>query len=128
MRQLLAEGFVHNRARMLAASYLVKDLGVDWRVGAAHFADWLTDADLANNTGNWQWVAGTGNDTRPNRHFNLIRQAHRFDPDGSYVRRYVPELADVKAPGVHEPWRLSVAERERLVYPAPLHLGPSWGG
>ncbi len=128
MRQLLAEGFVHNRARMLAASYLVKDLGLDWRVGAAHFADWLTDADLANNAGNWQWVAGTGNDTRPNRRFNLVRQAHRFDPDGSYVRRYVPELAGVKPPHLHEPWRLSVLERKRLDYPAPLHRGLNWGG
>lgn len=128
MRQLLAEGFVHNRARMLAASYLVKNLGLDWRVGAAHFADWLTDADLANNAGNWQWAAGTGNDTRPNRRFNFTRQAHRFDPDGSYIRRYVRELSALQPPDVQEPWRLPVAERRRLNYPDPLCLGASGEG
>ena len=127
MRQLRAEGFVHNRARMLAASYLVKDLGLDWRIGAAHFADWLTDADVANNSGNWQWVAGTGNDTRPNRHFNLIRQARRHDPEGAYVRRYVEELAGVPGGAVHEPWRLPTAERRRLGYPAPRRAGSGRG-
>jgi deoxyribodipyrimidine photo-lyase len=89
MRQLRAEGWMHNRARLLVASYLTRDLGVHWKVGADHFMDWLVDADVANNYGNWQWVAGTGNDTRPNRRFNLLRQARRFDPDGDYVRRYV---------------------------------------
>ncbi len=105
MRQLRAEGWMHNRARLLVASYLTRDLGVHWRVGADHFMDWLVDADVANNYGNWQWVAGTGNDTRPNRRFNLLRQARRFDPDGDYVRRYVPELADVPGPAVHQPHR-----------------------
>jgi deoxyribodipyrimidine photo-lyase len=119
MRQLLAEGFMHNRARMLTASFLVKDLGIDWRLGARHFLDWLVDADVANNSGNWQWIAGTGNDTRPNRRFNLTRQARRHDPDGSYVRRYVPELADVAGAAVHEPWRLPAARRARLGYPDP---------
>jgi deoxyribodipyrimidine photo-lyase len=128
MRQLRAEGFVHNRARMLASSYLVKDLGLDWRIGAAHYADWLTDADVANNSGNWQWVAGTGNDTRPNRRFNLIRQARRHDPDGTYVRRYVDELAAVSGRAVHEPWRLPAAQRRTLDYPEPLRGGPRLGG
>jgi deoxyribodipyrimidine photo-lyase len=103
MRQLMAEGWMHNRARLLVASYLTRDRGMHWRVGADHFMDWLADADVANNYGNWQWVAGTGNDTRPNRRFNLLRQAQRFDPDGDYVRRYVPELADVAGSTIHQP-------------------------
>jgi deoxyribodipyrimidine photo-lyase len=88
MRQLLAEGWMHNRARLITASYLTKDLGVDWREGAAHFDAHLLDADVANNYGNWQWVAGTGNDSRPRRKFNPERQQQRFDPDGEYVRRW----------------------------------------
>jgi deoxyribodipyrimidine photo-lyase len=120
MRQLLAEGFMHNRARMLTAFFLVKELDIDWRWGAHHFRDWLVDADVANNSGNWQWVAGTGNDTRPNRRYNLIRQARRHDPDGTYVRRYVRELAAVEGGAVHEPWCLPRASRARLEYPDPL--------
>ena len=120
MRQLLDEGFVHNRARMLAAAFLVKELGIDWRLGARHFFDWLVDADVANNSGNWQWIAGTGNDTRPNRRFNLIRQARRHDPEGAYVRRYVPELAGIAGPAVHEPWRLPPARRDALAYPEAI--------
>jgi deoxyribodipyrimidine photo-lyase len=91
MRQLLREGWMHNRARLLTASFLTKDLRIDWRLGARHFFDLLVDGDLANNVGNWQWVAGTGADTRPNRILNPWRQAARLDPDGRYVRRYVPE-------------------------------------
>jgi deoxyribodipyrimidine photo-lyase len=120
MRQLLAEGWMHNRARLITASFLTKTLGLDWRHGAAHFFHWLVDGDVANNAGNWQWVAGTGNDTRPNRVLNPIRQAYRFDPDGEYVRRHVPELAAVPGRAVHEPWRLSRAEHAGLDYPAPL--------
>ena len=88
MRQLLEEGFMHGRARLVAASHLTKTLNIDWRAGAAHFAELLTDGDVASNTGNWQWAAGTGADTRPNRILNPARQAARYDPDGSYVRRY----------------------------------------
>jgi len=91
MRQLLAEGFMHNRARLITASYLTKQLELDWREGAAWFASLLLDADIANNWGNWQWVAGTGNDTKPYRRFNPERQAERFDPDGEYRRRYLTE-------------------------------------
>jgi deoxyribodipyrimidine photo-lyase len=90
MRQLLAEGWMPNRARLICAGYLVKTLGLDWRDGAAWFARHLVDLDEANNWGNWQWTAGTGNDTRPNRGFNHARQAERFDPDGSYRRRWGP--------------------------------------
>jgi deoxyribodipyrimidine photo-lyase len=120
MRQLAREGFMHNRARMVVASFLTKTLYIDWRRGAAHFASLLLDADVANNVGNWQWVAGTGNDTRPNRVLNPLRQAERFDRQGDYVRRYVPELADVEGRAVHQPWLLSAAERRALGYPAPI--------
>lgn len=105
MRQLRAEGFMHNRARMVTASFLAKHLYLDWRDGARHFESLLVDGDLANNRLNWQWVAGTGADTRPNRVFNPTRQAQRYDPSGNYVRRWVPELAHLDGPGVHEPWR-----------------------
>ena len=120
MRQLAREGRMHNRARMIAASFLVKDLYLDWRWGARHFWDLLTDGEIANNAGNWQWVAGTGNDTRPNRVFNPVRQAHRFDPEGDYVRRYVRELEALEGAAVHEPWLLEAGRRSRLDYPAPI--------
>jgi deoxyribodipyrimidine photo-lyase len=120
MRQLLAEGYMHNRARLVVGSFLTKTLYLDWRLGAAHFASLLADADVANNVGNWQWIAGTGNDTRPNRVLNPLRQAKRFDPDGTYVRRYVGELAAIDGRAVHEPWRLPARERRALGYPAPL--------
>jgi deoxyribodipyrimidine photo-lyase len=117
MRQLAAEGYMHNRARLLTASFLSKQLNIHWTEGARHFFDLLVDGDIANNAGNWQWVAGTGNDTRPNRQFNLLRQAQRFDADGDYVRRYVPELASVEGSAVHAPWKLN---RQPGGYPAPL--------
>jgi deoxyribodipyrimidine photo-lyase len=120
MRQLALEGWMHNRARLVVASFLTKDLGIDWRAGARHFLDLLVDGDLANNSGNWQWVAGTGNDARPNRIFNPLRQAQRFDPDGDYVRRYVPELRDIGGAEVHAPWLLDDDLRGRLDYPDPL--------
>jgi deoxyribodipyrimidine photo-lyase len=120
MRQLAREGFLPNRARLIVASFLTKTLGIDWREGAAHFERLLVDADLANNVGNWQWVAGTGNDTRPNRILNPIRQAHRFDADGSYVRRWVPELAELEGKAIHEPWTLEDELRDELDYPAPV--------
>jgi deoxyribodipyrimidine photo-lyase len=120
MRQLAREGFMHNRTRMVVASFLTKTMGLDWRLGAAHFESLLADADLANNSGNWQWVAGTGNDTRPNRVLNPLRQASRFDPEGAYVRRYVPELAAVEGSAVHEPWKLAEHVRADLDYPEPI--------
>ena len=120
MRQLTAEGWMHNRARMLAASFLTKTLYVDWRLGARHFLDLLVDGDVANNQLNWQWVAGTGADTRPNRVLNPLRQAHRFDPAGDYVRRYVPELRSVAGAAVHQPWKMPDHARDGLDYPAPI--------
>ena len=120
MRQLAAEGFMHNRARMITASFLTRTLGIDWRHGYRHFAALLADGDVANNGGNWQWVAGTGNNTRPNRVLNPLRQAHRFDRDGDYVRRYVPELSGLTRQYVHTPWKLPADDRDRLDYPHPL--------
>ena len=89
MHQLRHEGWVHNRARLVAASYLTKTLGVDWRRGASHYLHWLVDGDIVNNSANWQWVAGTGTDTRPNRVLNPFRQAGRHDPDGAYVAQHL---------------------------------------
>ena len=89
MAQLRHEGWVHNRARLVAASYLTKTLGVDWRRGAEHYLHWLVDGDIVNNSANWQWVAGTGTDTRPNRVLNPYRQAARCDPGGAYVARHL---------------------------------------
>lgn len=120
MRQLRHEGWMHNRGRLLTASFLAKTLYVDWRVGARHFLDLLVDGDLANNQLNWQWVAGTGTDTRPNRVLNPVLQAKRYDPEGRYVRRWVPELAEVPRAMVHEPWRLGDDDRGALGYPAPV--------
>lgn len=121
MRQLLATGWMHNRTRMITASLLTKHLGIDWRLGAAHFDRWLVDGDVANNAANWQWVAGTGRDTRPNRIFNPLRQAHRFDPRGDYVRRWVPELAGIEGGAVHEPWKvLGTFAGAGIDYPLPL--------
>ncbi|WP_030275195.1 cryptochrome/photolyase family protein [Streptomyces sp. NRRL B-24484] len=117
MRQLAHEGWMHNRARLLTASFLTKTLYQDWRTGARHFLRLLVDGDLANNQLNWQWVAGTGTDTRPNRVLNPLTQADRLDPDGAYVRRWVPELADVPGRAVHRPWLL---DRPPADYPRPL--------
>ncbi len=118
MRQLAAEGYMHNRARLATGSFLTKDLYVDWRKGAWHFWDLLTDGDIANNAGNWQWIAGTGNDTRPNRVLSPVRQAERFDPDGIYVRRWVPELESVHGKAIFRPWLMEGFED--LDYPEPI--------
>jgi len=120
MRQLAAEGFMHNRARMITASFLTRNLGIDWRHGYAHFDSLLADGDVANNAGNWQWVAGTGHNTRPNRVMNPLRQARRFDRSGAYVGRYLPELAGLDRAVIHTPWKLPPAQRVRLGYPGPL--------
>ncbi|MET8832112.1 deoxyribodipyrimidine photo-lyase [Streptomyces sp. NPDC004610] len=120
MRQLREEGWMHNRARLLTASFLTKTLYVDWRIGAAHFLYWLVDGDVANNQLNWQWMAGTGTDTRPNRVLNPVTQAKKYDPRGVYVHRWVPELRGVDAPRVHEPWRLPGLDRAALDYPDPV--------
>jgi len=127
MRQLWHTGWMHNRVRMLAASVLVKHLLLPWQAGLAWFNDTLVDADLANNAAGWQWVAGCGADAAPYvRIFNPILQAQRFDPEGRYIRRWVPELARLGAPWCHRPWQappLVLAEagvRLGVTYPLPL--------
>jgi len=127
MRQLLQEGWMHNRARMIVASFLTKDLHISWQRGEQHFFRHLADADLASNNGGWQWAAGTGTDASPwFRIFNPVLQAKKFDPDGTYVRRYVPELRALPASHIHEPWSMNRQEQEahRCVvgkhYPRPL--------
>jgi deoxyribodipyrimidine photo-lyase len=120
MRQLRQEGWMHNRGRLIVGSFLTKTLYLDWREGAGHFLHHLVDGDIANNQLNWQWVAGTGTDTRPSRVLNPQRQAERFDSDGTYVRRYVAELAHIEGPAVHTPWKLPDDVRKRLNYPDPI--------
>lgn len=121
MRQLLVEGFMHNRARLIVASFLTKHLYVDWRLGAWHFMDHLVDGDVANNFAQWQWVAGTGTDTRPNRMFNPVTQGERYDPDGAYVRRFVPELAGVELRHLHAPWEVAGSLFDAAAdYPPPI--------
>ena len=133
IRQLLATGWMHNRVRMVVASFLVKNLLVDWRRGERWFRHVLLDADVAQNVGNWQWVAGTGPDASPyNRVFNPVLQGQRFDPDGDYVRRWVPELAGIVGGAVHQPWEIGPLELAAagvelgVDYPTPIvDLGES---
>lgn len=112
MRQLNSSGYMHNRLRMLTASFLTKDLGIDWRRGEAYFARQLNDFDLAANNGGWQWAASSGCDAQPYfRIFNPVTQSERFDPSGRFIRRYLPELARVPDRSIHAPWRMSLAEQ-----------------
>jgi len=127
MRQLWQTGWMHNRVRMIVASFLVKDLLLPWQEGEAWFWDTLADADLANNAASWQWVAGCGADAAPFfRIFNPVLQGKKFDPDGAYVRTYVPELKGIKGGALHAPWLLSaesLAESGVILgknYPKPL--------
>ena len=127
MRQLLEEGWMPNRVRMITASFLVKDLLIDWRVGERWFRHQLLDADVAQNVGNWQWVAGTGYDAAPYfRVFNPVAQSRRHDPGGRYVRRWVPEIASLTDESIHAPWQADPAELASagvelgVTYPFPL--------
>jgi deoxyribodipyrimidine photo-lyase len=128
MRQLLREGWMHNRARLVVGSFLTKDLGIDWRWGERHFMRLLIDGDEANNNGNWQWIASVGVDPQPafRRIYNPALHMERFDPDGAYVRRYVPELRPVPDRHLPEPWTMPEAlQREvgcviGVDYPAPM--------
>ena len=127
MRQLNATGYMHNRLRMVAASFLAKDLLVDWRLGEKYFADMLIDFDLASNNGGWQWAASTGCDAQPYfRIFNPVTQSQRFDADGKFIRRYVPELARLDARSIHAPWLLPLEKQKACGvvigrdYPAPI--------
>lgn len=127
MRQLEQTGYMHNRLRMVTASFLTKDLLVDWRQGEKYFADKLIDFDLAANSGGWQWAASVGCDAQPwFRIFNPVTQSEKFDPKGVFIRRYVPELARVPDAFIHAPWTLPASEQARLgvivgqAYPAPI--------
>jgi deoxyribodipyrimidine photo-lyase len=127
MRQLSTTGWMHNRVRMVVASFLVKDLLVDWRIGERWFRHLLVDGDVAQNAGNWQWAAGTGPDAAPYfRVFNPVRQSEKFDPDGTYIKAFVPELAPVPTPWIHAPWAAPPLELAAagvtlgLTYPHPL--------
>ncbi|MGC4109047.1 MAG: deoxyribodipyrimidine photo-lyase [Nocardioides sp.] len=119
MRQLAETGWMHNRVRMITASFLCKDLHVWWPEGARHFLAHLVDGDVASNNHGWQWVAGTGTDASPYfRVFNPVTQGQKFDPDGSYVRRWVPELAHVEGKRAHEPWKVDDGYDQG--YPEPV--------
>jgi deoxyribodipyrimidine photo-lyase len=127
MRELAATHWMHNRSRMVAASFLTKDLHAHWSVGEKWFEHELADADLANNNGGWQWAAGSGTDAAPYfRIFHPVLQARRFDPAGDYIRRFVPELARVPTSRIHEPWTMTASEQEEAGcrigrdYPAPI--------
>lgn len=123
MRELWTTGWMHNRVRMVAASFLIKHLLIDWRTGEQWFWDTLVDADPANNAANWQWVAGSGADAAPYfRIFNPILQGERYDPDGAYVRRWVPELARLPASIIHKPWTAKAKQLED----AGVHLGKTY--
>jgi len=118
MRQLQAEGWMHNRVRMITAMFLTKDLFMDWRLGEQHFMRHLIDGDLASNNGGWQWSASTGTDAAPYfRIFNPTSQSTKADPDGDYIRRYVAELSEVTGKAIHDP---PADLREKLGYPLPL--------
>ncbi len=120
-RQLQATGFVHNRARMVAASFLAKQLLTSYQWGEAHYMKWLTDGDWANNNSGWQWSAGCGCDAQPwFRIFNPVLQGEKFDPLGDYVRTWVPELGDFDAKWIHQPWAAPAALRQRSHYPEPI--------
>jgi len=127
MRQLTQSGWMHNRARMITASFLVKDLLIDWRWGEAFFMEHLVDGDPASNNGGWQWTAGVGTDAAPYfRIFNPVLQSEKFDPEAAYIRRWLPELARVPARYIHAPWRMpdEVQRQAGVVigkdYPAPI--------
>lgn len=127
MQQINQTGYMHNRLRMLTASFLVKDLGVDWRWGERYFADNLNDFDLAANNGGWQWAASTGCDAQPYfRIFNPVTQSQRFDGQGEFIRRYLPQLARVPDRFIHAPWKMGPVEQHQAGciigrdYPAPI--------
>lgn len=127
MRQLNETGFMHNRLRMVTASFLVKDLQIDWRWGERYFAEQLLDFDLAANNGGWQWVASTGCDAQPwFRIFNPVTQSEKFDAPGKFIRHYVPELTSFPDKFIHAPWKLAPNEQQRLNtligkdYPLPI--------
>ncbi|RXN09902.1 cryptochrome DASH-like protein [Labeo rohita] len=132
MRELALTGFMSNRGRQNVASFLTKDLGLDWRLGAEWFEYLLVDHDVCSNYGNWLYSAGTGNDPRENRKFNMIKQGLDYDNNGDYVRQWVPELRGIKGGDVHTPWTLSNSALSHAqvslneTYPSPIIIAPEW--
>ena len=132
MRELNATGFMSNRGRQNVASYLVKDLGVSWLMGAEYFESQLIDYDVCSNYGNWNYVAGVGNDPREDRYFNIITQAKRYDENGDYVRTWLPELANLPTHKIHTPDTLTPAEQTEygvrlgVDYPTALVATKKW--
>ncbi len=131
MRELNETGFMSNRGRQNVASYFVKDLKQDWRMGAAYFEQELIDYDVTSNWGNWAYVAGVGNDPRENRYFNIISQANRYDEKGDYVKHWIPELAKLPAAFIHKPWELSDSDQSKYgiigtPYSKPLLVSSKW--
>ena len=127
MAQINQSGYMHNRLRMVAASFLVKDLGIDWRWGEKYFAEHLNDFDLSANNGGWQWVASSGCDAQPYfRIFNPVSQSEKFDPQGKFIHRYLPPLAKLPAPAIHAPWDCGTLELQSAGvvlgknYPRPI--------
>ena len=116
MKQINATGYMHNRLRMVTASFLVKDLGIDWKRGEAYFAEKLNDFDLSSNSGGWQWAASSGCDAQPYfRIFNPVTQSEKFDPDGDFIRQYLPQLGGLSRKEIHAPWGI-----RGLDYPPPI--------
>jgi deoxyribodipyrimidine photo-lyase len=127
MNQINQTGYMHNRLRMIVASFLTKDLGIDWRRGEDYFSLHLNDFDLASNNGGWQWAASTGCDAQPYfRIFNPVLQSQKFDPQGKFIRRYLPQLEGLDAKDIHAPWLADIAALERAsvrlgtTYPLPI--------
>jgi deoxyribodipyrimidine photo-lyase len=119
MRELAATGFMSNRGRQNVASFLTKNLGIDWRMGAEYFESMLIDYDVCSNWGNWNYTAGVGNDARGFRFFNITKQAKDYDAKGNYVKHWCPELVTLPVSKVHEPWKLLPVEQQRF----GVHLG-----
>lgn len=133
MRELLKTGWMSNRGRQNVASFLVKDLGLDWRLGAEWFESLLVDHDVCSNYGNWNYSAGIGNDPREDRKFNMIKQGLDYDPDGDYIRLWVPELRNITGGKVHYPWNMTISEAKNAnfvigdTYPKPIIIAQEWG-
>lgn len=133
MRELLLTGWMSNRGRQNVASFLVKDLKLDWRLGAEWFESLLLDHDVCSNYGNWNYAAGIGNDPRQDRKFNMIKQGLDYDAEGNFVKTWVPELSKIPQSKIHVPWTMPDKEMQKLGfslgqdYPKPIIIAPEWG-
>jgi len=132
MRELAATGFMSNRGRQIVASFLINDLKISWQMGAEYFESVLIDYDPCSNYGNWNYIAGVGSDPRENRYFNIMSQARKYDPEGDYVRLWIPEIAMLPKEAIHQPDNLSADDAEELgfnigsTYPKPMIDVSKW--